>query len=62
MTSRISALLRLAVTLSLLPLAIEASIDQLKKHAGSHDVVAATRGLIHRRVGPRYNDQVGTAT
>ncbi|POM71809.1 Alpha-N-acetylglucosaminidase (NAGLU) [Phytophthora palmivora] len=39
----------------LLPLAIEASIDLLKK---DHDVVAATRGLIHRRLGATYNDQI----
>ncbi|KAL4086653.1 hypothetical protein PRIC1_013715 [Phytophthora ramorum] len=49
---------RILVTLLLLPLLAAASIDQLKKSAGAHDVVATTRGLIHRRLGARFNDQI----
>ncbi|KAG3120134.1 Alpha-N-acetylglucosaminidase [Phytophthora idaei] len=53
-TRRISLLLAVL----LLPLAVSASIDLLKKNADDHDVVAATRGLIHRRLGGRFNDQI----
>ncbi|KAF4040777.1 Alpha-N-acetylglucosaminidase (NAGLU) C-terminal domain [Phytophthora infestans] len=42
----------------LLPLAVNASIDLLKVNADSHDVVTAARGLIHRRLGARYSDQI----
>lgn len=37
---------------------VEASITQLKKKTESHDPVAALRGLIGRRLGARYNDQI----
>ncbi|KAK1938042.1 Alpha-N-acetylglucosaminidase [Phytophthora citrophthora] len=51
---RISLLLSL-----LLPLAIDASINLLKQRAeNEHDAVAATRGLIQRRLGDRFNDQI----
>jgi hypothetical protein len=59
MTRCRSSFLAVALVMSLLPLAAEASIDLLKlKAERSHDVVAATRGLIQRRLGARYNDQV----
>ncbi|KAL3659565.1 hypothetical protein V7S43_015552 [Phytophthora oleae] len=52
--SRISLFLLL-----LLPLAVDASIDLLKNRAeDDHDAVAATRGLIQRRLGDRFNDQI----
>ncbi|KAG2778952.1 Alpha-N-acetylglucosaminidase [Phytophthora cactorum] len=37
---------------------VEASVARLKKDAEPHDPVAATRGLIHRRLGGKYNDQI----
>ncbi|KAG6574626.1 Alpha-N-acetylglucosaminidase [Phytophthora cinnamomi] len=37
---------------------VEASVARLKKNAEPHDPVAATRGLINRRLGPNYNDQI----
>lgn len=37
---------------------VDASIAELKQLAEPHDPVAATRALIHRRLGDRYNDQI----
>lgn len=46
------------LALLLLCAGVEASIDLLKRDATPSDIVAATRGLIHRRLGARFNDQV----
>ncbi|KUF80295.1 Alpha-N-acetylglucosaminidase [Phytophthora nicotianae] len=54
----ISRRISLLLTALLLPLAASSSIDALKQNADDHDVVAATRGLIHRRLGARFNDQI----
>ncbi|KAG6574623.1 Alpha-N-acetylglucosaminidase (NAGLU) [Phytophthora cinnamomi] len=51
-------MLSLATLLVLLGARSEASIDLLKRDAAAADVVAATRGLIHRRLGARFNDQI----
>ncbi|KAE9350163.1 Alpha-N-acetylglucosaminidase [Phytophthora rubi] len=51
---RIFALLLLL----LLCAAVEASIDLLKRDAAAPDIVASTRGLIHRRLGARFNEQI----
>ncbi|RLN50483.1 hypothetical protein BBJ29_004188 [Phytophthora kernoviae] len=37
---------------------MRSSLANLKKNTELHDVVAATRGLIDRRLGKRYNDQI----
>ncbi|KAE9358812.1 Alpha-N-acetylglucosaminidase [Phytophthora rubi] len=37
---------------------VEASVARLKKNAEPHDPVAATRGLITRRLGAKYTDQI----
>ncbi|CEG35851.1 Alpha-N-acetylglucosaminidase [Plasmopara halstedii] len=52
----------LALTLCALCLlssnAVMAFVAGLKRNAEPHDPVAATRALIHRRLGGRYNDQI----